>query len=112
MMLKDHGDADNKGRQVAKKTHRSPTPSPVSENLETTAKQMTSAMSAQQGSDFDRSYINAQVREHQSVLDLIDRQLLPNATSTEVKEMLKEVRPKIASHLKEAQEIQTGLGGQ
>jgi putative membrane protein len=111
MMLKDHGDADNKGREVARKTHGSPSPSEVSKNLETTARQMTASMSSQQGADFDRSYIDAQVKAHQSVLDLIDKQLLPNATATEVKEMLKDIRPKIEAHLREAQEIQKGLGG-
>jgi putative membrane protein len=109
MMIKDHSDADKKGNDVAKKSNASPTANDVSRNLESEAKQMTSAMSNQKGSDFDRSYMDAQVKEHQAVLDLIDKQLLPNAKSADVKSMLQALRPKIEGHLKEAQEIQKAL---
>jgi putative membrane protein len=109
MMIKDHSDADKKGTDVAKKTKASPAPSDVSRNLESDAKQLTSAMSSQKGSDFDRSYIDAQVKEHQGVLDLIDKQLLPNAQSAELKSLLQSLRPKIEGHLREAQDIQKAL---
>jgi putative membrane protein len=110
MMVKDHTDADNKARDVAKKAKVSMTPSDVSKNLESEAKQMTSSMSSQKGTEFDRAYIDAQVKEHQAVLDLIDKQLLPNAKSEEVKSLLQTLRPKIEGHLKEAQDIQKNLG--
>jgi putative membrane protein len=108
-MIKDHSQADKNGNDVAKKTNTSPTANDVSRNLEKDAKQMTSAMSDQKGSDFDRSYIDAQVKEHQAVLDLIDKQLLPDAKSAEVKSMLQALRPKIEGHLKEAKDIQKAL---
>jgi putative membrane protein len=109
MMIKDHSQADKNGNDVAKKTNTSPTANDVSRNLEKDAKQMTSAMSDQKGSDFDRSYIDAQVKEHQAVLDLIDKQLLPDAKSAEVKSTLQALRPKIEGHLKEAKDIQKAL---
>jgi putative membrane protein len=111
MMMKDHNDADKKAGDVSKKVNATPAPSEVSRMLETDAKQATSAMSTRQGTDFDRSYMDAQVKEHRTALDLIDRQLMPSATSSEVKDMLKNVRSTIESHLKEAQEIQKQLGG-
>jgi putative membrane protein len=111
MMLKDHGDADSKGNDVAKKTRASLTPSDVSNRLESDAKQMTAAVSAEKaGKDFDRSYIDAQAKEHRAVLESIDRELLPSVKSPEVKELLQTVRPKIEGHLREAEDIQKGLG--
>jgi putative membrane protein len=111
MMLKDHGDADSKGNDVAKKARASLTPSDVSNRLESDAKQMTAAIGAEKaGKDFDRSYIDAQVKEHRAVLESIDRELLPSVKSTEVKELLQTVRPKIEGHLREAEDIQKGLG--
>jgi hypothetical protein len=60
-------------------------------------------------SDFDKSYIDAQVKEHKAVVDLIDNQLAPNAKSSEVKALLQSLRPKIEGHLKQAQAIQKAL---
>jgi putative membrane protein len=111
MMLKDHGEADSKGGDVAKKARASLSPSDVSNRLESDAKQMTASISAEKaGKDFDRTYIDAQVKEHRAVLDSIDRDLLPSAKSAEVKELLQTVRPKIEGHLREAEDIQKGLG--
>jgi putative membrane protein len=109
MMIKDHSDADKKGNDVARKTKASPAPSDVAGHLESEAKQMTSAMSSQKGSDFDKSYIDAQVKEHQAVLDLIEKQLMPNAQSAELKSLLQSLKPKIEGHLREAQDIQKAL---
>jgi putative membrane protein len=111
MMIKDHSNADKKGQDVAKKTQMTPASSSVSTSLQSDAQQLTSGMSAQTGADFDRSYIDAQVKEHQAVLDMIDTQLLPNAKSPEVKNLVQAVRPKVESHLKEAQDIQRKLAG-
>ena len=109
MMLKDHGEADSKGLDVAKKVRASLTPSESSNRLENEAKQLSAVMSNQSGTDFDRAYINAQVKEHRAVLDAIERELLPAVTSPDVKELLQTVRVKVAGHLQEAEQIQKGL---
>jgi putative membrane protein len=111
MMIKDHSNADKKGQDVAQKTQMTLASSSVSASLQSDAQQLTSGMSARTGADFDRSYIDAQVREHQAVLDMIDTQLLPNAKSPDVKKLVQAVRPKVESHLKEAQDIQRKLAG-
>ena len=108
-MLKDHGEADSTGNDVAKKVRASLTPSESSNRLENEAKQLSAVMSNQNGADFDRAYMNAQVKEHRAVLDTIDRELLPAVTSPDVKELLKTVRAKVEGHLPEAEQIQKGL---
>lgn len=110
MMIKDHTDADRKGQDVARKAQLSPTPSSVSTRLETDASQLTNSLTSQTGADFDRAYIDAQVVEHQAVLDTIDTDLIPNAKSPEVKKLLASVRSKVESHLNEAKKIQTKFG--
>ena len=111
MMLKDHGEADSKGNDVAKKVRASLTPSEPSNRLENDAKHLSAVMSNQNGADFDRSYMNAQVKEHRAVLDMIDRELLPAVTAPEVKELVQTVRAKVEGHLQEAEQILKGLGG-
>ena len=110
MMLEDHGEADVKVNEVAKKVHASLAPSERSNRLESDAKQLFSSMSAQEGNAFDRSYIDAQVKEHRGLLESIDRELLPSVRSADVKEFVQTVRAKVESHLKEAEDIQKGLG--
>jgi putative membrane protein len=111
MMLKEHGEADARGSDVAKKARASLAPSDVSNRLESDSKQMTSTISAEKdGKDFDRAYIESQVKAHRAVLDSIDRELIPSARSAEVKELLQTMRPKIEGHLREAEDIQKGLG--
>lgn len=109
MMVKDHTDADTKGIALGKKNKLTPAPSTESTTLETDAKQNTATMTAAKGADFDRAYIDAQVKGHQAVLDLIDTRLVTSAKSDDVKTMLQALRPKIEAHLKAAQDIQKGL---
>jgi putative membrane protein len=109
MMLKDHKAADAKGMAVARKGKLTPAPSPTSTTLESDAKSATSTLSSQSGADFDKDYVDTQVKEHQAVLDVIDQKLLPNAKSPDLIAFLNEVRPKIAMHLQHAQDLQSAL---
>ncbi|MET0594267.1 MAG: DUF4142 domain-containing protein [Polyangiaceae bacterium] len=111
MMIKHHGEADTKGNDVAKKIHASLAPSQTSNRLEAEAKQFTSNIAAEKDKDFDRTYIDAQVKEHRAVLDSIDRELLPAVRGNEVKDLIQAVRSKVQGHLEEAEQIQKGLGG-
>jgi len=109
MMLKDHGEADSKGTDVAKKVRASLSPSDVSNRLESDAKQNTSKIATEKTTDFDRTYMDAQVKEHRAVLDAIDRDLLPSCKAGDVKEFVQTVRAKVEGHLREAEDIQKGL---
>lgn len=60
------------------------------------------------GAAFDSTYIASQVMAHRQVLDLLDRSM--NATqSQQVQQLIQAARPKIQSHLDEAQRIQGTL---
>jgi putative membrane protein len=109
MMLKDHTAADAKGMAVGRKGNLTPAPSSTSTSIESDAQSATSTLTSQTGVDFDKAYVDTQVKEHQAVLDLIDQKLLPDAKNPDVKAFLTEVRPKIAMHLRHAQELQSAL---
>ena len=61
------------------------------------------------GTNFDASYVDTQVKEHQTVLDLLDQKLIPAAKSADVKAYLADVRPKIALHLQHARDLQKAM---
>ena len=61
------------------------------------------------GTAFDRTYIDAQVREHTQVLSLLDDRLIPHAQNADLTKTLRAVRSKVAGHLEMAKDIQATL---
>jgi putative membrane protein len=108
MMIKDHSDADHKTMALAKKLN-GPAPSATSTSLESDAQNNTMTLESKSGADFDKGYVDTQVKEHQAVLDLIDQQLLPNAKDASVKTFVTDVRVKVAMHLHHAEELQAAM---
>ncbi|EMT0730215.1 DUF4142 domain-containing protein, partial [Acinetobacter baumannii] len=47
----------------------------------------------------------SQVKVHRKVLTIIDKQLIPNTKSSELKNMLVQTRDAVAKHLKAAEDI-------
>jgi putative membrane protein len=109
MMLKEHSAADTKALAIGRKANLTLQPSSTSTSLETDAQSATSALIAQTGIDFDKGYVDTQVKEHQAVLDMIDQKLIPNAKSADVKAFLADVRSAVAMHLQQATELQTAM---
>ncbi|HEY8042388.1 MAG TPA: DUF4142 domain-containing protein [Polyangiaceae bacterium] len=109
MMVKDHTEADAKAMSVEKMVSLTPAPSPTSTALESDALTATRVLRSQTGAEFDRGYVDTQVKEHQAVLDTLDQKLIPAARNPEVKAYLAEVRSKVAMHLQHAQELQSAL---
>ena len=60
---------------------------------------------------FDRAYVTQQVAAHARTLALVDA-AIQRAQQAELKTALEtQVRPKVAEHLRMAQELQTRMGG-
>jgi len=104
-MVRDHTQADKKGMALAKKANLEREPSPASESIASDADGVTRSLRAEPGPDFDRDYVDAQIREHQSVLAVLDQKLAAGMTSDELKTYLAEVRAAVAAHLQHAQEL-------
>jgi putative membrane protein len=56
-----------------------------------------------------QEYIDNEVVYHQSVLDALDKTLVPNAQNAELKNMLVTTRPAFEAHLKMANDVQASL---
>lgn len=108
-MVKDHSAAQSQGASLATKAGLKPSPSPASDQLQSEAEGATRSLKSETGSDFDKSYVDTQVREHQAVLDVIDQKLLPNAKGADLKAYLQEVRTTVARHLDHAKGLQQEL---
>jgi putative membrane protein len=109
MMVRDHTQADKKGMVIAKKANIERQASPLSQSLESAADSATGTLKAEPKADFDKNYVDTQVREHQAVLDSIDEKLMVNVSSADLKAYLVEVRAAVASHLQHAREVLSQL---
>ena len=110
MMVDHHGTEQKKEQTLATSLSLQPETTQTSTQLQTDSQNAISSLSSQNGADFDKAYIDLQVKEHREVLDAIDTKLIPNAKNAQLKSALEAFRPKVQEHLQKAQEIQQKLG--
>jgi putative membrane protein len=79
-----------------------------SKSLAKESKLTVSKLKSLTGKPFDKAYIDAQVKEHQVVLNTLN-DLIPKAENSSLKTALEETRPTVEAHLKKAKQIQTAL---
>jgi putative membrane protein len=111
-MVTDHTAVNEQATQLASRLSLTPTDNGTSQSLKTSADQTMLDLRGKSGADFDRAYIDHEVAYHQQVLDAIDTALIPNAQNAELRALLEQTRPAIASHLEMAKQIQTKLSAQ
>ena len=108
-MIDDHTAVNKQAVALATKLKVTPEDNDVSKSLKSGADASTSSLQGKSGADFDKGYIDNEVTYHQSVLDALDKTLIPGAQNAELKALLEKVRPSIAAHLARAKDVQTGL---
>jgi len=67
------------------------------------------ALSGQEGTDFEKAYIDAMVKGHSEVLETIDSQMIPHAVNEGVKNHLTELRGHVAAHLEQGKRLQDAM---
>ena len=110
-MVTDHTAVNDQATQLAGRLNLTPADNGTSQSLKTAADQAMLTLRGASGANFDRAYIDHEVAYHQQVLDAIDSTLLPNAQNADLRALLEQTRPAIASHLDMARRIQTTLAG-
>ncbi len=108
-MVNHHTSANGKQADLLKKLKMVSSENATSRELASEGANTLSSLNAMSGADFDRSYIDAQVKEHQKALTMLDGQLIPQAQNSELKQMLQTVRSTVDSHLREAMDLQKNL---
>lgn len=111
-MVTDHTGVNEAAVDLAKKLQLTPESNPTSESLKQGGEQNLAALRHLRGKAFDKAYIDHEVTYHQSVLDAMDKVLIPNAQNAQLKALLVKVRPAFVDHLNHAKMIQSTLSGQ
>ncbi|HMI90494.1 MAG TPA: DUF4142 domain-containing protein [Polyangiales bacterium] len=108
-MITEHTKAKQKGAKLAKSAKLTPADSDLGGQLKGKAESTLETLKSAEPAGFDSAYMEAQVKQHQEVLDLLDRQLIPNAQNADLKAQLQAAREMVQSHLTMGQEIQQSL---
>ncbi|MBS1190437.1 MAG: hypothetical protein H6R10_2229 [Rhodocyclaceae bacterium] len=109
-MVTDHTSVNKQATDLAKKLKMKPEENETSTSLKAGGEENLKKLKDLKGAAFDRAYIDHEVTYHQTVLDTIDKSLIPNAKNEELKALLTKTRPVIQEHLEHAKKIQAALG--
>ena len=107
-MIADHNQAKNKANAWVKKAKITPADSTVGSDLASKTTQSLEMLKTTE-TDFDKAYIDGQIEGHQKVLDVFDKDLLPNAKAEDLKKFLTDTRATVDKHLTHAKEVQAAL---
>lgn len=110
-MIDDHGRFETQMQALLQQKSIAPEPNAFSQQLQQMLPPTLQALQAASGAAFDRLFIEHMVMSHQTTLDALDKALIPSATDPQLKTMLQDtVRPAVAQHLEQAQQLQQQVG--
>jgi len=109
-MVTDHSAVNKQASELAAKLHLQPADSEVSKSLKEGGHKNLAELKKKHGAALEKAYIDHEVSYHETVLEAIDKTLIPNAKNAELKGLIEKVRPAIAAHLDHARKIQAELG--
>jgi len=109
MMIQHHTDAKTKGQKLATKLGVTPAEFEKSRELRDDTTKQADQLKAASVTDLDRQYIDLMVQDHKAVLDMIDNKLLSDVKNADLKALIQEVRPTVASHLTAAEALQAKM---
>ena len=108
MLVRDHAQVRQQGRDLAKKLGVTPTP-PTSDQA---AKDHAAAMARLRGLTgpaFDRAFLQHEAAFHKAVIDAVTSTLLPAIQNSELKALVTKVAPAFEAHMMAAQNLDKKL---
>ena len=107
MMVDHHGEAQRDQQKLSVE----PAPNAESKRMQADANDALKSLKEKQGKEFDRAYLQLQINEHRKVLRALNDRLLPAAKDSRLEAYLENIKPKVESHLAQAERLQEELNG-
>jgi putative membrane protein len=108
-MVTDHTGVNKAAVDLVTKLKVKPEESPTSTGLKNAGADTLKRLQGLKGAEFDKAYVDNEVTYHQTVLDAVDKTLIPSAKNEELKALLVKVRPAFVAHLEHAKHLQGSL---
>jgi putative membrane protein len=110
MLARDHDMVRQQGRDLAKKLGVTPTPPAGDKSLEDQSA-VIRQLSALNGAEFDRAFLQREIQFHKDVIAAIKTTLLPAINNAELKALVVKVAPAFEAHLQMAENLGKQLAG-
>lgn len=108
-MVADHGGVNKQAVALVTRLKVKPQESELSRSLTQGGKDNLARLKRLEGKAFDKAYIGHEVAYHQTVIDALDKTLIPHAANAELKDTLVKVRPAFVAHLEHARQLAATL---
>jgi putative membrane protein len=109
LMITDHGGVNKQAGALVKKLKVTPEESDTSKGLKASGAETMAKLKGLNGTAFDKAYVDNEVTYHQTVIDALDKTLVPSAQNAELKALLVKVRPAFVAHLEHAKGMQSSM---
>ena len=109
LMITDHSGVNKAATELVTRLKVKPEENPTSIALKKTGEETLERLKRLKGAQFDKAYVDNEVTYHQTVIDAIDKTLIPSAKNEELKSLLVKVRPAFVAHLEHAKRLQASL---
>lgn len=109
-IIKESTDINKQAQGLGAKLHVIPEDNSSSKSLKADGKKSLDKLKKFSGSEFDKAYIDAEIKLHRRVIDVVDIQLVHDVKNEELKALLGKVHTALASHLEYAETIQDAVG--
>ena len=104
MLVRDHKQVRQQGRDLAKQLKVTPTPPKDFALAKSHAETMT-RLRKLKGKEFDKAFLENEVAYHKAVIDAVNTTLLPALQNAEVKQLVTTVAPAFKAHMDAAQNL-------
>ena len=110
MMVEHHQEMQKEADELATKANLVPAPPAQAEQKRAEGDQMVQQLnSTAKGAEFDRAYVEGQVKAHQQTLAELQQLQTQVTDNADVKALIDKAIPKVQEHLDRAQKLQAGL---
>jgi putative membrane protein len=110
MLARDHKAVQQQGRDLAQRLGVTPTPPADDASAKAHADVMAS-LRTKSGAEFDKAFLDHEVKFHQDVIDAVNSTLLPAIQNAELKDLVVKVAPAFDAHRIAADNLRKKIGG-
>jgi putative membrane protein len=108
-MVTDHAGVNKQATALVQKLNVTPEDNATSKSLKDAGNTNEEKLKSLKGKEFDKAYVDNEVTYHQTVIDALNKTLIPSAKNAELKDLPVKVRPAFVAHLEHAKQVQSAL---
>lgn len=109
-LIQHHTKSKQKGQTLGKKAQLTPEDSTVSSELSAKAEEnLQTIKTAADAKGAETAFVDGQIRQHETVLELLNTRLIPNAMNADLKAQLEETRKMIETQIEDARRVKQAM---